>query len=307
MENSAYTMDSNLLGENLALKQNNARQVGEIEKLERDLQDANRRQDETQAAASKAKREAQTSKSQFDAAVKGHDQDMRSVTAKYDKVVTAGDAMKRKFHELADRMKADRNEIEALKLKAKQDSQQYEASKRSLELRVHVAETRLEVLVEEVEKERAQLADEANFLRMTYEQRQPQEERDCSLHSDSGMHSPVQSPGERNTRTLGNEYSSRLRGNDNQEHADTDSSCGSRDTGTDMQSWKAPIQTSDYCDTGVQVDFDDLQDEEQTSPVESVGLDIMERLDELALICGDLGLKSVKIYRSADWMVVLFP
>lgn len=299
MENSAYTMDSNLLGENLALKQNHARQVGEIEKLERDLQDANRRQDETQAAASKAKREAQTSKAQFDAAVKGHDRDMRSVTAKYDKVVTAGDAMKRKFHELADRMKADRNEIEALKLKAKQDSQQYEASKRSLEMRVHVAETRLRRKMQEFEWANAQPAYEVDSRRMTDEQYQSQKVRDHSLDFDLGMvEYPVQSPGERNTITLNHELWDR-------DEEQVDMNCS--DTDTSIESWKPPIETSDCCDAGVQVDFDDLQDEEKKSPVESVGLDIMERLDELALICGELGLKSVKIYRSTDWMVVLFP
>lgn len=74
-----------------------------------------------------------------------------------------------------------------------------------------------------------------------------------------------------------------------------------------VEAWKTRFETGEYRDTDNQVEFDDQPEEGQESRVDSVGLEIMGKLDELASVCEELGLKTVKIHRSAHWMVVLFP
>lgn len=235
-----------------------------------------------------------------------------------------GDAMKRKFHELADRRTADRNEIAGLKLRAEQDSQQYEASKRSLERKAHGVEEGLKKLLEEVERERAQFADEADAARMTCQQSHEQEGYYCPNCNSRMVTSPAQSTGIPNTTSLAGELGFDFWDGHNTEREDTDFDWGGSNTDTDMEFGNQPIETRDHCHKGVQTDlsdqprekpdssfnrtdFSDEPGEKPESDVNSIGLDIMGKLDELALICTKLKLRTVKIQRSTDWMVVMFP
>lgn len=323
-DNSSDTTNRNLLGQIHSLEKDLTIQQTHIDTLETDLQNLNQRQAATEATASKAQYEARTSKAQLHAAEKNHDQEMRSLIAKYDKEVTAGDAIKRKFHELAERRTADRNEIAGLRLRAEQDSLQFEAGKRSLERKTHGVEEGLKKLVEEVERERAQFAVEVDAARMTRRQLQEQEGDYCPNCNTRMVTSPALSIGIPNTTSLAGELGFDFWDGRNTEREDTDFDWGGSDTDTNMEFGKQPIETRDHCHKGVQTDFSDQPrekpdssfnradfsdqpGEKPESDVDSVGLDIMGKLDELALICTKLKLRTVKIQRSADWMVVMFP
>lgn len=301
MDYTSYNTDSNLLAQKLTLEKDLELERRFIDNLEQELQDANRRQEDTEAAASKAQCDARTCKEQLNKTEKRHHYEMQSVVADLDKTVAAGVEMKRKVHVLLEAKDAAKPKIENLKLQVQQDSEQYEANKRSLEMKAHVAEGRLKTMREEVERADVQRVYEADVPRMTYEQPHSQEVGDASPSSNSGtIESLTASPATRNPRTLDVEL----------KFWDTDEEqveMGYSDTDTAMEYWKGHIEASRFCDKGTQADPDDQPNEEQDSPVKSVGLDIMDKLDELASICADLGMKSVKIYRSADWIVVLFP
>lgn len=286
-----------------------------IEGLEQDRSASQQELLSKAAALSAAECRARSTQAQLDRTDKFNESERQSLLKDLVEATTAVDMLKRKLRELAKAKTEAENESRSVRVVAEREKRMYEVERRELQRRVHVAEARLKTVVQEYEKVNQMPAYENDTLCGTCQE--------SPILGTDGHSSPTdsecsrRSPGVPNIMSLADELG--FGGSESDEdqdeddgdlpelEEDTDHNCVNDAMDSTMEAWKTQFEIRKYRDTSVQVGFSDRQEDEQESTVDSVGLEIMDKLDELAWICEELGLKTVKIYRSVDWMVVLFP
>lgn len=286
-----------------------------IEGLEQDRYASQQELLSKAAALSAAQSNVRSTQARLDRTDRFNESERQSLLKDLTEATTAVDVLKRKLREVAEAKIEAENERMSVRVVAEREKRIYQVERRELQRRVHVAETRLKTVVQEYERANQLPAYENDTLRGTCQE--------SPIFGSDGHSSPTgsecsrRSPGVPNIMSLADELGfGGLESDEDQDEddgdlpeleEDTDHNCIDDAMDSTMEAWKTQFEIRKYRDASVQVGFNDRQEDEQGSTVDSVGLEIMDKLDELAWICEELGLKTVKIYRSVDWMVVLFP
>lgn len=227
--------------------------------------------------------------------------------------------LERKIGLLTKAKSSAEREVQMLKTMAEQDREEYDAKKRVLVRTAHVAEVRLKSLLEQLATDNSNtlLSAYASHSHSRTSHNYDSEQRESKLDgldvSEPEVASSIASPGVSGVclaeELLFQEYQSDGEWDSSVEYADEDEklaedseSKGSAEINENL----GLVGFEDYqVDDGTQEPTN--QDRDHQIIVNNIGHEIMEKLAELALICAEMGCKTIKIHRTADWMVVWFP
>ena len=142
------TLHANLVAEILSLRRDLESKANLIDTLEHDLSAARSEHETATTSAATAQREARDVKRQLERAE--NDDSVEVVAKERDEAVEAIAELKRQVERLTKSRRSAEEDLERAKTIAERDNEGFQASKRALERRAHVAEGRLKALLDEL-------------------------------------------------------------------------------------------------------------------------------------------------------------